>query len=67
MKMIKLMDFNKFMTLKCIFFWSKADDPPNKPTPKSQVQKLGPEIQLIRQKIRYSFSLMLLYDSDQLK
>jgi len=22
-----------------IFFWSKADDPPNKPTLKNQVQK----------------------------
>jgi len=54
MKMTKLIDFNKFLRLKCIFlFWSKADDPPNKPTPKNQVQKLGPEIRLIRRKIRY--------------
>jgi len=36
-----------------IFFWSKTDDPPSEPTPKNQVQKLGPEIRLIRLKIRY--------------
>ena len=54
MKMIKLMDFDEFLRLKSIFFfWSKADDPPNKPTPKNQVQKLGPEIRLIKRKIRY--------------
>jgi len=53
MKMIKLMAFNKFLRLKCIFFWSKADDPPNKPTPKHQVQKLGPEIRFIRRKVQY--------------
>jgi len=42
MKMIKLMDFNNFLRLKCIFFfWSKADDLTNKPTPKNQVLKFG--------------------------
>jgi len=39
-----------------IFFWSKADDPPNKLTPENQVQKLRPEIRLIRWKIRYFHS-----------
>ena len=29
MKLIKLKDFNKFEIEVYIFFWSKADDPPN--------------------------------------
>ena len=40
MKMIKLMDFKKFLRLKCIFFSSKADDPLHKPTR----TKSGPKV-----------------------
>jgi len=54
MKMIKLMDSINFWDWSVYFFWPKVDDPSNKPTPKNQVQKLDPEIRLIRRKIPYS-------------
>jgi len=52
MKM-KLMDFNKFLRLKCIFFSGPKLIIRPISRPQNQVQKLGSEIRLIRRKIRY--------------
>jgi len=50
-----------------IFFWSKADDPPNKPTPKNQVKNLDPEIRLIRRKIRYAINTQQQLQNTQMR